>query len=350
MLAKSSVNMKDELRTCYDLSPSDGAFRDTEDIYSALRNIIPEEEWYIYAPYIVNINRLKKDRSAVLLAHNYMTPEIYYGVSDFRGDSLQLAMCACKVEEDVIVQCGVHFMAETSKILNENKKVLIPDSRAGCSLASSITAEDVYRMRSQNPGARVVSYVNTSAEVKAASDVCCTSSNVVDVINAMDSDIVIVTPDQYLAQNALPHVSKKLVIWEGSCEVHEKFTDAEIIQLRDLHDGLYVMAHPECPPDVLASADFSGSTSAMIQQVKASGAKKVAMITECSMSDNVAAEYPDIDFIRPCNLCPHMKRITLENILWSLHSMTEEVVVDSDIIVSARLAITRMIDISLGVK
>jgi len=339
-----------ELAATYDLAPSLAAAKATAERYARLKHIMPEADWAIHAPYVVAIERLKKERDAVILGHNYMTPEIFHGVSDVTGDSLALAIEATKVPQSVIVQCGVHFMAETSKILNPVKTVLIPDSRAGCSLASSITAADVEKMRAEYPGAKVVSYVNTTAEVKAASDICCTSANALQIVEAMPGDTVIMTPDGYLAQNVAKESTKRVVYWQGACIVHERFTAEEIRAFRDDNPGIVVIAHPECTPEVCAEADFTGSTAGMINYVRKNRPAKVIMVTECSMSDNVAAELPDVDFIRPCNICPHMKRITLENILWSLHSMTEEVTVAEEYLAPARLAVERMIEISAAQK
>ncbi|MBI4048452.1 MAG: quinolinate synthase NadA, partial [Devosia nanyangense] len=279
-------------------------------------------------------------------AHNYQTPQNYYGVADIVGDSLQLAVEATKVTQSTIVQCGVHFMAETSKILNPSKRVLIPDSRAGCSLASSITAEDVMAMRAQYPGVPVVTYVNTSAAVKAVTDVCCTSSNALDIVNRVEGDTVIMIPDQYLAQNTARKTHKKIITWAGACEVHETFTAEDIAELRAAYPSAKIIAHPECPPEVIDAVDYAGSTAGMIDWVKTQKPPRVVMVTECSMSDNVAAENPNVDFLRGCNICPHMKRINLENILWSLHTGTEEVTVDPAIIEPARMAVQRMIDMS----
>jgi quinolinate synthase len=303
-------------------------------------------EWPAFAPYIKAINDLKRERNAVLLAHNYMTPEIFHCVADFVGDSLQLAKEAAASDADVIVQCGVHFMAETSKLLNPDKTVLIPDSRAGCSLAESITADDVLMMKEKYPGVPVVTYVNTSAAVKAVTDVCCTSSNALDIVNRVEGDTVIMIPDQYLAQNTARKTSKKVITWAGACEVHETFTAEDISELRHAYPTAKIIAHPECPPEVIDAVDFAGSTAAMIDWVKTNKPPRVVMVTECSMSDNVASETTGVDFLRGCNICPHMKRINLENVLWSLHTMTEEVVVDPAIIPAARLAVERMIEMS----
>ncbi len=332
-----------ELARRYDLAPSLAAARETAGRYALVSRVVPEVDWAGYAPYIRAIEALKAERDAVILAHNYMTPEIFHGVADFSGDSLQLAIEATKAPNKVILQCGVHFMAETSKILNPLKTVLIPDARAGCSLASSISAADVEGMRARHPGAKVVSYVNTTAEVKAASDICCTSANALAVVEAMPGDTVIMTPDGFLARNVAATSTKRIVWWEGTCMVHERFTPEELRAYRDANPGIVIIAHPECPPEVIAEADFSGSTSGMIGWVRKHKPAKVVMVTECSMSDNVAAEIPETEFIRPCNICPHMKRITLENILWSLHTMTEEVTVKEEYIEPARAAVEAMI-------
>jgi quinolinate synthase len=328
-----------ELAHSYDLVPSQAAALDTAGRYARVSRIIPEVDWAGYAPYIRAIEALKAERDAVILAHNYMTPEIFHGVADVSGDSLQLAIEATKVPNQVIVQCGVHFMAETSKILNPQKTVLIPDARAGCSLAASITGQDIAGMRAQYPGAKVVSYVNTTAE----SDICCTSANALEVVEAMPGDTVIMTPDGFLARNVAAESTKRIVWWEGTCMVHERFTPEELRAYREGNPGVVIIAHPECPPEVIEEADFSGSTAGMIGWVRANKPAKVVMVTECSMSDNVAAEIPETEFIRPCNICPHMKRITLENILWSLHTMTEEVTVREEYLAPARAAVEAMI-------
>jgi len=335
---------RDVLKGLYDLKFTKAVEKETAPIYENLKNSIPEIEWQFYAPLIRQINQLKREKDAVILAHNYQTPQIYHGVADVVGDSLQLAIEATKVSQQVIIQCGVHFMAETSKLLNPEKTVLIPDARAGCSLASSITAEDVMAMREQYPGVPVVTYVNTSAEVKAVTDVCCTSSNALDIVEGLDSDTVIMIPDQYLAQNTAKKTKKKIITWAGACEVHETFTAADIAELRDSYPKAKIIAHPECPTDVIDACDFSGSTAGMINWVKTKKPKNVVMVTECSMSDNVAAETPGVQFLKGCNICPHMKRINLENILWSLHTGNEEVTVDPAIADDARGAVERMIE------
>lgn len=334
---------REELAYHYDLSFSDAVAKETAPIYDRVKSVIPEVEWPFFAPLVRQINVLKKQKDAVILAHNYQTPEIFHGVADISGDSLQLAVEATKVHQSIIVQCGVHFMAETSKLLNPEKTVLLPDGRAGCSLASSITPRDVAAMRNAYPGATVVTYVNTSAAVKAVTDICCTSSNALDIVNGVNTDTVIMIPDQYLAQNTAKMTDKKIVTWAGACEVHELFTPEELRNYRAAHPGVKIIAHPECPPEVIKEADFSGSTSGMIHWVETNKPAKVVMITECSMSDNVAAQTPEVDFVRPCNLCPHMKRITLENILWSLHTNTEEITIDPDVAQKARASVESMI-------
>jgi quinolinate synthase len=330
-----------------ELAYTDAVARATSSLYAKVSRIIPEIEWPVHAPLIAEINRLKREKHAVILGHNYMTPEIFHCVSDFVGDSLALAREAARTDASVIVQAGVHFMAETSKILSPQKTVLIPDMRAGCSLAASITAADVRLMRQKHPGLPVVTYINTSAEVKAESDICCTSGNAVAVVERIAADFgtdtVIMIPDQYLARNVAAKTGVKVITWAGACEVHERFTAEEIRGLRAANPGVTVLAHPECPPEVVAEADFAGSTAAMIGYVGQHHPKRVVLITECSMSDNVAIEYPDVEFVRPCNLCPHMKRITLAGILKSLQTMTTEVVVDPVISARARIAIDRML-------
>jgi|SRR5215469_9585447 len=321
--------------------------RAPNDTYAKVAHVIPEIEWAVHAPYVSQINALKRQRNAVILGHNYMTPEIFHCVADFVGDSLQLAREAAKTDAGVIVQAGVHFMAETSKILSPDKTVLIPDLRAGCSLAASITGVDVQLLKQKYPGLPVVTYVNTSAEVKAESDICCTSSNAVavveDIARERGVDTVIMIPDEYLAQNVAKLTPVKIIAWKGRCEVHERFSADDIRAYRRDNPGVVVLAHPECPPEVIAESDFAGSTSAMIGYVGRHRPGRVVMITECSMSDNVAVEYPDVDFVRPCNLCPHMKQITLPKILHSLQSMTVEVKVGAEIAARAKAAVERML-------
>ena len=321
--------------------------RATNGLYDKIAHVVPEIEWAVHAPYVQAINALKREKNAVILAHNYMTPEIFHCVADFMGDSLQLAREAAKTDAKIIVQAGVHFMAETSKILSPDKIVLIPDPEAGCSLASSITGADVRLLKQKYPGLPVVTYVNTSAEVKAESDVCCTSSNaaavVEDIARERGVDTVVMIPDEYLAKNVAKQTSVKIIAWKGHCEVHERFTAADIRGFREANPGVVVLAHPECPPEVIAEADFAGSTSGMISYVGEHRPRRVVLVTECSMSDNVAVEYPDIEFVRPCNLCPHMKRITLPKILHSLESMSVEVTIDPAIAARARASVERML-------
>lgn len=328
-----------------ELEYTPGLAKEMAPLYEKVKHVVPSIEWPFFAPKIKAINELKKERNAVILAHNYQTPEIFHCVGDIVGDSLQLAKEAARVDADVIVQCGVHFMAETSKLLNPDKTILIPDVKAGCSLAESITGADIRLLRQQYPGVPVVTYVNTSAEVKAESDICCTSSNALKVIESFGVDRVMCLPDEFLAQNIAKQTKVKVITWKGHCEVHERFTPEELRAYRRDDPNIVIIAHPECPPDVVAEADFSGSTSGMINWVKTNQPKRVVMVTECSMSDNVAVENPNVEFVRPCNLCPHMKRITLQNILESLVYMREEVTVDPAIAGRARLAVERMINL-----
>jgi quinolinate synthase len=317
----------------------------TADVWSRVRHVIPEIEWPVHAPYIEAIRRLKREMNAVLLVHNYQTPEIFHGVADFRGDSLGLAREGAATDADIIVLCGVHFRAETAKILSPEKTVLIPDLEAGCSLAASITGEDVRLLKERYPGVPVVTYVNTSAEVKAESDVCCTSANAARVVESLETDRVIFLPDEYLGRHVATQTDVELVLWHGHCEVHERFSAADLEAYREQFPGVEIIAHPECPPDVLATADFVGSTSGMIRHVGERRPERVVMVTECSMSDNVAVEYPDVEFVRPCNLCPHMKRITLPKILRSLERMEHAVEVAPDVAARARRAVERMLAI-----
>jgi quinolinate synthase len=326
------------------------ATEETAAIYQRVKHIIPEIEWPVHAPYIAAILKLKLERKAIVLAHNYQTPEIFHGIADITGDSLALAREASKTEGDVIVLCGVHFMAETAKLLNPSRTVLIPDLEAGCSLAASIRAEDVRLLREQYPGVPVVTYVNTSAAVKAESDVCCTSANAVQVVESLDSDRVIFLPDEFLGRYVASQTEKEVILWKGHCEVHEKFTARDLRAYRESFGEIVILAHPECPPDVLAEADYVGSTAGMIQEVAKRLPPRVLMVTECSMSDNVAVAFPRIEFVRPCNLCPHMKLITLPKILDCLKSMKHVVEVDPMIADRARLAVQRMLDIAPGAK
>ena len=317
----------------------------TDSIYQKVSGTIPEIEWSIHAPYIYKINKLKKKKNAVILAHNYQTPEIYHGISDFSADSLALAVKAAKTEADIIVMCGVHFMAETAKLMSPDKKVLLPDMSAGCSLSSSITGDDVRKLKKHYPGIPVVSYVNTSADVKAETDVCCTSANAVKIVNSMNSKKVIFLPDDYLAKYVASQTDVEIISWKGTCEVHEQFNDEEINEIRKNNPGIKIIAHPECPPDVIKASDFTGSTSGMIKYVKDNQPEKVMMVTECSMSDNVQVDNPNVKFIRPCNLCPHMKKITLPKILDCLENETNEIIMDSITIEKARNSVERMVKI-----
>ena len=317
----------------------------TAPIYDKISKALPEIEWPSYAPYIYRINKLKKEKNAVILAHNYQTPEIYHGVADFSADSLALAVEAAKTKADIIVMCGVHFMAETAKLMSPNKKVLLPDMSAGCSLASSITGEDVRDLKKKYPGVPVVSYVNTSADVKAETDVCCTSANAVKIVNSLGVKKVIFLPDDYLAKYVASKTDVEIISWKGTCEVHEQFNDEEINEIRKNNPGIKVIAHPECPPDVIKASDFAGSTSGMIKYVKDNQPEKVMMVTECSMSDNVQIDNPNVKFIRPCNLCPHMKKITLPKILDCLENETNEILMDNETIEKAKKSVLRMAEI-----
>jgi quinolinate synthase len=314
--------------------------------YEKVRGVIPEIEWQIHAPYIAAIQRWKAKRGAVILAHNYQTPEIYHGVADLTGDSLALARQAARTTADVIVMCGVHFMAETAKLLSPQKTVLIPDLEAGCSLATSITADDVRQLKQAHPGVPVVAYVNTSVAVKAESDVCCTSANALQVVEALGAERVILLPDGYLASWVASQTEVEIIGWQGRCEVHERFSAREIEEYRDLHPGIRVIAHPECPPDVLAVADYVGSTTQMTDYLVATKPAQAVLITECSMSDNLAAEFPEIDFVRPCNLCPHMKRISLDKILTALREVRFQVEIPVDVLTRARRSVERMLSLS----
>ena len=314
----------------------------TEPIYQKISKAVPEIEWSSHAPYIYAINKLKKEKNAVILAHNYQTPEIYHGISDFSADSLALAVEAAKTKADIIVMCGVHFMAETAKLMSPNKKVLLPDMSAGCSLSSSITGEDVRNLKKKYPGVPVVSYVNTSADVKSETDVCCTSANAVKIVNSLGVKKVIFLPDDYLAKYVASQTDVEIISWKGTCEVHEQFNDQEINEIRKNNPGIKVIAHPECPPDVINASDFTGSTSGMIKYVKDNQPEKVMMVTECSMSDNVQVDNPNVKFIRPCNLCPHMKKSTLPKILDCLKNETNEILMDEVTIEKARKSVERM--------
>ena len=312
-------------------------------MYKKVSKVIPEMEWQFHSPYVEEINKLKKEKNAVILAHNYMTPEIYHCVADIVGDSLKLAQESQKTKADTIIMCGVNFMADTAKIMNPSKTVLIPDPQAGCSLAESITGKDVRLLKERYPGVPVVTYVNTSADVKAETDICCTSGNAVEIIESLGVDKVIFLPDEYLAKNVAKQTNVKIITWHGTCIVHERFTAKEIREYRKDNPGITILAHPECTPDVVAEVDFTGSTSKMSNYVKEKQPNKVLMVTECSMSDNVSVENPNVEFVRPCNLCPHMKRISLVKVLESLMLNIHEVKIDQEVIEKARLPIERML-------
>ena len=317
----------------------------TAEIYKKISKYVPEIEWKVHAQLIEKINKLKKEKNAIVLAHNYQTPEIYHGVADVAADSLALAIEASKTKADIIIMAGVHFMAETAKLMNPNKKVLIPDMNAGCSLAASLTGEDVKLLKKKYPGVPVVSYVNTSADVKAETDICCTSANAVKVIESLKTDKVIFLPDQHLANYVAKQTKIKIISWKGSCVVHEQFTPKEIQDIRNANPGIKIIGHPECPSDVLDACDFAGSTGSMIDYVKKNQPKKVMLVTECSMSDNVQSDNPNIEFIRPCNLCPYMKKITLQKILDCLENETNEIIIDAKMAKAARRSVQRMTEI-----
>jgi len=316
--------------------------KETDPIYQKVSKVIPDIEWAFHAPLIHKINKLKKEKNAIVLAHNYQTPEIFYGIADIAADSLALAIEAEKTKADIIVMCGVHFMAETAKLMNPNKKVLLPDMGAGCSLASSITGQDVKMLKEKYPGIPVVTYVNTSADVKAESDICCTSANAVKVVESLGVDKVIFLPDHYLANYVQKNTKVKIISWQGTCIVHEKFTGKEVENIKKENPDIKVIAHPECPPDVISASDFAGSTSNMVKYVKEKQPKKVFLVTECSMSDNVQVENPNVQFIKPCNLCPHMKKITLNKVYDCLKNETNEIKIGHNIAAMARKSVQRM--------
>jgi quinolinate synthase len=316
--------------------------RATAHLRTRVARSVPAAEWELFAPYVARIEELKRERNAVILAHHYQTPEIYHCVADVIGDSLALAQAAAQTDADVIVMGGVHFMAETAKLLNPGKTVLLPDLEAGCSLAASISPQDVRALRALHPGAPVVTYVNTTAAVKAESDVCCTSANAVKVVESLGVPKVIFLPDAYLGAYVAANTSVEIVTWHGHCEVHERFTGAQIGELREMHPAIVVLAHPECPQDVLDVADFVGSTTAMLDYVRERRPAEVAMITECSMAGNLADAFPQTAFTQPCNLCPHMRRITLPKILRALETMTPQIEIEPGVVARARRAVERM--------
>jgi quinolinate synthase len=346
-ISKSKTSAKSAPTVARDLPAFSAALeRELAPLYDRVKHVVTPMEWVQYAPYVKAINDLKKKKNAVILAHNYMTPEIFHCVGDFKGDSLQLAKEAARNPAQVIVQAGVHFMAETSKLLSPDKTVLIPDLRAGCSLAASITAEDVRLLREAYPGVPIVTYVNTSAAVKAECDITCTSSNAVKIVESLNAPRVLCIPDEFLAKYVQTKTKVQIIAWRGHCEVHERFTAEELEAYRHSDPGVKIIAHPECPPDVIAMADFTGSTSGMINWVMTNRPKKALLVTECSMASNVAAEAPDVEFVRPCNLCPHMKRISLEAIYDSLLYNQYEVTVDPVVAEKARRAVERMVNLT----
>jgi quinolinate synthase len=317
----------------------------TSEIYKKISKYVPEIEWKVHAQLIEKINKLKKEKNAIILAHNYQTPEIYHGVADVAADSLALAIEASRTSADIIIMAGVHFMAETAKLMNPNKKIFIPDMNAGCSLAASLTGDDVRLLKKKYPGVPVVSYVNTSADVKAETDICCTSANAVKVVESLKTNKVIFLPDQHLANYVAKQTKVKIISWKGSCIVHEQFSPKEIQDIREANPGIKVIGHPECPSDVLDACDFAGSTGGMIDYVKKNQPKKVMLVTECSMSDNVQADNPNVEFIKPCNLCPYMKKITLQKILDCLENETNEILIEDKIAKAARKSVQRMTEI-----
>jgi len=319
--------------------------KETDPIYQKVSKVIPKIEWAFHAPLIHKINKLKKEKNAVVLAHNYQTPEIFHGIADIAADSLALAVEAEKTDASIIILCGVHFMAETAKLMNPSKKVLLPDMGAGCSLASSITGKDVKMLKEKFPSVPVVTYVNTSADVKAESDICCTSANAVKVVESLGVDKVIFLPDQYLAKYVSTKTKVQIISWIGTCIVHERFSAQEIKDIKKQNPEIVILSHPECPAEVIAASDYTGSTSGMSKYVKKNQPSKVMLVTECSMSDNVQVDNPNVQFIKPCNLCPHMKTITLPKVLDCLEKETNEILIPEIISRKARKAVERMIAI-----
>lgn len=336
-----------------------------EILKKKLNRIVPEAELYVKAEIAYEINRIKKEKNAVILGHNYMEPALFHSIPDYVGDSLQLSRIAAESTADRIVFCGVRFMAETAKILNPQRMVLLPAKVAGCSLAASITAQDVRNLKKRYPGVPVVTYINTYADVKAETDVCCTSSNAVDIVNKLDSDTVICLPDEFLAKNVARETGKKvimpgdayalrnehlkdsMIVWDGKCEVHEKFTVSDIESARAQFPDTVVLAHPECPPEVVEASDYSGSTTAMVDYVAQSDAQRFLILTECSMSDNIAAENPDKEMLGLCSVrCPHMNEITLEDTLTCLREDKYQIELDEEIRVKAKRSLDRMLELS----
>ncbi len=317
-----------------------------ESLFEKVKHIVTEPEWSLAKPLIDEIRALKEERGALILAHNYQHPLIFHGVADLHGSSLGLARQAAETDAGIIVMCGVHFMAETAKLINPDATVLLPATDAGCSLADSITVEDVQYLRRQHPGVPIVTYVNTSAAVKAQCDVCCTSSNALQIVESLDSDRVLLIPDQHLAGYVDRHSSKEVLTWQGGCVVHEEFRTSDIEAIRKTHPDIKVIAHPECTQDVQQAADALGSTSQLVDWVEEHRPEKVAMITECTMSDNVSSRFPEVEFIQPCALCPYMRRITLEGIRDSLRDLSGEITIAPDVAEGARLSVQRMLELS----
>jgi len=350
--------------------------RTFDEMFQGLRErlarVVPEVELAAKAEIAVEVNRLKEERGAIILGHNYMEPALFHSVCDVTGDSLGLSRKAAETDADPIVFCGVRFMAETAKILNPERTVLLPTPRGGCSLAESITARDVRRLKEKYPGVPVITYVNTYADVKAESDACCTSSNAARVVEAFDTDTVMLLPDEYLAKNVARETGKRIIFptvagngngtgssaedegelhyeivgWRGRCEVHDKFTVADVENVRAQFPEVLVLAHPECSPEVVEAADYSGSTSALIRRVQETDAERYLLLTECSMGDNIAAESPEKEMVRLCSVrCPHMNEITLEDTLAALRENRYEIEVDEEIRVRAKVALDRMLEI-----
>ncbi len=328
---------------------------------SKLSRLVPEVELRIKAKLVYEINRLKKERGALILGHNYMEPALFHTVPDVVGDSLELSRKAAETDAPIIIFCGVRFMAETAKILNPTKTVLLPAKVAGCSLAASITAQDVRELKRQYPGIPVVSYINTYADVKAESDIICTSGNAVKVVQSLDSDTVIFLPDEYLGANVARESGKRFIVpkssapapegpvmigWRGRCEVHEQFSVDDVRNIRSQFPGVEVLAHPECSPEVVAASDYSASTSRMVDFVKRSSAPHFLILTECSMADNIIAENPDKDVLRLCSIrCPHMNEITLEDTLNALRNTEQVIEVPQEVQEGARRALKRMLEV-----
>ncbi len=332
-----------------------------------LGKIIPDVELRYKAELVVEINELKKEKNAVILGHNYMEPALFYTVPDFVGDSLELSRKAAETDKDIIVFCGVRFMAETAKILNPDKTVLLPSAKGGCSLAASITVDDVRMLKAKFPGVPIITYINTYADVKAEVDVCCTSGNAKAVVESFAEETVIFLPDEYLARNVAVETGKKIIFpsavstdsssqknqiigWGGRCEVHEKFTTGDIADAREQFPDVVVLAHPECPPEVVEQSDYSGSTTAIVNYVKQSNAQRYLVLTECSMGDNIAAENPDREMVRICSIrCPHMNEITLEETRDSLKNIQYKIEVPEDIRLRAKKSVDRMLAIGSNV-